>query len=105
MSVYGRFESELRKRAEAILREELGMEVILKWPTGETRDRTSKEVELRVWNADKGMECRPGGTYWVNGRLAHGWTYRSSHGGASNIPRGTRDGNGCGNAGDSPGVG
>jgi len=34
-SVYSRHEPDLRSRGERILREELGSEVVLKWPTGE----------------------------------------------------------------------
>jgi len=43
-SVYARHEPELRPRAERILREELGEDVILKWMEGESRGDTMEMI-------------------------------------------------------------
>jgi len=47
-SVYARNEPELRQRAEKILREELGEEVILQWMEGEKAREGTGEVEEEV---------------------------------------------------------
>lgn len=51
--IYGKHEPELRPRAERILREELGDEVILTWPEGE---EWSPGCEVSVRDRRDGME-------------------------------------------------